>query len=193
MEETNTILCGSQPFWDLDLTWNTNLPSLTRCFRRTTFSLIPNSLLWVVFPFYLYNLRQRTLATNAKMSLLSIVKILLAGILVLLAILDLAFWALNDQMIGLDLFEAAVRIVTFLALIVIVKFEVTHGARISKVQFLFLTLLVPCHAMNSYCEVMDHFFKIPDVYDQLMPVITSLLTLAFVVASFTSHFFVDVR
>ena len=103
----NSILCGSQPFWDLDLTWNTDLPTLTRCFRRTTFSLIPNSLLWIIFPFYIANLRRKTLATNAKMSPLSIVKILLAGFLVLVSILDLSFWSLNNTMIGIDILESA--------------------------------------------------------------------------------------
>lgn len=191
--DNTTLLCGSQPFWDLDLTWNTNQPSFTRCFRRTAFSLIPNAILWGIAPLYIYKLRKESKVSNHKLALLSIVKILLAVLLVLISLIDLSFWAISDQMLGIDIMEAIVRFVTFVALILLIKMEAVYGIRVSKVQFFFWTILVICHFFNSFCEVMDHFFRIPDIYDHLMPVVTGLAMLSLVFASFICHFFVDIR
>ena len=43
----NTSFCNGA-FWDANLTWNTNDPDLTECFRDTILVGIPCALLWCV-------------------------------------------------------------------------------------------------------------------------------------------------
>lgn len=188
--ESSTALCGKLPFWDYDVSWNTDVPSFTRCFRRSIFSLVPLAIFWLYLPVHITFLRGRTKATKITTSALTIAKLLFAGFLCFIALLDLVFWALDDAFIGLDIFEAVVRFLTFAALIVVIKVELNQGARISRWQFLFLCFYSTCQIVNFYCEVVD--FMISD-YDKLMMVVTSGVTLAFSLASLICHFFVDAR
>ena len=119
--EDTTLLCGSQPFWDYDLSWNTNIPTVSRCFRRTVFSLLPLAMFWLYLPFHIYFLKKKTKATKTGYSILTIAKMLLAGLVCLIGIIDLAFWCLDKELIGLDIFETVVRILTFAALLVVIK------------------------------------------------------------------------
>ena len=120
-DEGSRLLCGSQPFWDYDLSWNTDIPTFSRCFRRTVFSLVPLAIFWLVLPFHIVFLRRKTRATKITYSILTITKILFAGLLCLVAIIDLAFWSLDEELIGLDIFESVVRFLTFAALVVVIK------------------------------------------------------------------------
>ena len=45
--EKNTSFCNG-PFWDANLTWNTDDPDLTECFRDTILVGIPCALFWCV-------------------------------------------------------------------------------------------------------------------------------------------------
>ena len=68
--------------------------------------------------------------------------------------------------------------------------ELSHGARISRVQFLFWLTLTPLYIFNSYCEMIDYFeFE----YDKIMMVVTSILTTILVIVSLVCHFFADAR
>ena len=187
---SSTALCGKLPPWDDSVSWNTDLPSITRCFRRSIFSLVPLAIFWLYLPVHISFLRGRTKATQVNTSVLTIVKFLLAGFLGFIALLDLSYWCLDDSFIGLDIFEAAVRFLTFIALIVVIKFEVNHGARISRWQFLFLCFYSMFQVVNFYCEVVDYIIH---DYDKLMMVVTSGITLVFTLASLICHFFVDAR
>ena len=67
-------LCGEEPFWSQELTWDTDLPTFTKCFRRSVFTLAPLSIFSLILPFYVWILRKNAGATSRKISLLSIVK-----------------------------------------------------------------------------------------------------------------------
>ena len=111
--ESSTALCGKLPFWDYDVSWNTDVPSFTRCFRRSIFSLVPLAIFWLYLPVHITFLRGRTKATKITTSALTIAKLLFAGFLCFIALLDLVFWALDDAFIGLDIFEAVVRFLKY--------------------------------------------------------------------------------
>ena len=115
------FLGKDQPFWNQTLTWDTDVPTLTRCFRRTIFTSLPLAFFWLVFPFHVRNLRQKTLYTTRKLSVLSTVKYLLAGFLCLVAIIDLLYWVLDQHYTIMDLIESVFRAVTFLAVIFLIR------------------------------------------------------------------------
>ena len=114
-------VCGDIPFWDPNLTWNTELPTFSRCFRRSMFTLFPMAVFWLVLPFHVLQLRKKAVATTRKLSVLSVVRYLLAGFLGLLALLDLIWWALHDGHVVMDLIEAGLRLLTFTTIIVLVR------------------------------------------------------------------------
>ena len=82
---------------------------------------MPNALLWLMLPFYVYKLKHMAVASHRKMSLLSVSKMFLAIFLIVFAFIDLFVWILDKDFIGMDIFDAVVRIVTFLAIVAITQ------------------------------------------------------------------------
>lgn len=194
VDDESSLVCGEIPFWDLNLSWNnTDLPTFTRCLRRSLFSLVPLAIFWLILPLYVYKLRNLAVASNRNVSSLSLSKVIFTSFLILLSIIDFCFWILDKNFIGLDILDAVVRFVTFSSVIAITHFEVRHGHRISGFQFMFWLILFPLHIANSYCEVVDFFFLDKSEGNRLLTVVTSILTAVFILASFICHFFVDVR
>ena len=114
-------LCSDIPFWNQTLTWDTNIPTFTRCFRRTCLSMLPMAIFWFFIPFIVLKLHKNVLATIQKTSILSMTKYLLAGVLCGLAILDFIYWILDEKYMILDLVEPIFRIVTFVAIIALIR------------------------------------------------------------------------
>jgi hypothetical protein len=56
-------LCGDNPFWDGNLTWNTDLPEFSSCFRKAVFIWGPCSVFWLILPFHVrYYFNQKNAA-----------------------------------------------------------------------------------------------------------------------------------
>jgi hypothetical protein len=47
------------------VSWYTEIPIFTRCFRRAIFSLLPNAVFWLILPFYVYKLKNLAVASQA--------------------------------------------------------------------------------------------------------------------------------
>ena len=103
------------------VSWYTEIPIFTRCFRRAIFSLLPNAVFWLILPFYVYKLKNQAVASQAKISVLSMSKIFLAIFLLLLSIIDFCYWILDKNFMGLDILDAVVRIVTFSSIIAVTQ------------------------------------------------------------------------
>ena len=114
-------LCGEIPFWNQSLTWDTELPSLTKCFRRTIFTLAPSAIFWFIYPFYIWHLGRETKSTSRKCSNLSIFKIIFAVFLCCVAITDLVNWTMNGNGIVLDWLEPLARLINAILIIALVK------------------------------------------------------------------------
>ena len=70
-------LCGNISFWDQDLTWNTDLPIFSRCFRRAIFTMFPMAVFWLILPFYVRYLLKNEVATRDNSHITSSLKILI--------------------------------------------------------------------------------------------------------------------
>ena len=114
-------LCGDELFWDQSLTWDTDLPTFAKCFRRSIFSLAPIAIFGLFFPFYIWNLRKNTTSTSRKLSPLSVIKIILAICLCGVAIAEIVNWNLRDDEIIISLIEHVAKLVTFVLVIVLIK------------------------------------------------------------------------
>ena len=105
------------------------------------------------------------------------------------------YWCIGQNKLTCN-FQIEVNIAAKLISIILTNsFEVRHGHRISGVQFMFWTVLLPLHFANAYCEVADYFFIKPETIEvnRLLTVVTSILTTVLVLASLVCHFFVDSR
>jgi hypothetical protein len=46
----------ADPFWNASLTWDTDNPNLTACFRNTVLAALPCATLWLSAPFWFRHL-----------------------------------------------------------------------------------------------------------------------------------------
>ena len=87
--------CGGE-FWNEDKTWNTDSPDFTPCFQKTVLSWGPS----VIFAFFaLFEARRyrKSLNRNIPWTFLMLAKILLTGMLIVLALTELGFTIYTDQ------------------------------------------------------------------------------------------------
>ena len=87
--------CGD-PFWDADLTWNTDSPDLTECFQETVLVYTPAAVLFLFLPLQAVYI-QRSRDRGVPWTLLNVVRALLTIGLVIVAVVDLAYYADEDK------------------------------------------------------------------------------------------------
>ena len=87
--------CGAE-FWSTNQTWNSNNPDFTECFHKTILAWIP-SLILAIFSIGEFRLfkpgRKNPLIT---WNIYNLTKILLTGLLIVLAIVGIAFTGITD-------------------------------------------------------------------------------------------------
>lgn len=191
MEVNTTLLCGSVPFWDLDYSWNTDLPLFTRCFRRSVFGCLFYALFLFLTPLHLWKLNRKTCQTSSKLSVLTCLKIFFSGILTVIALMDLFYWSLDDNVLGIDVIEATGRALTFITFTSITISEMKQGARTSGFQFISWSIYMLFQMITFYSEIID--FVHHDYSANMFPVVTNGLTTSFTFASLICHFFADLR
>ena len=90
-------LCGpGSPLWNSSLTWRTSEPSLTVCFRQAFWTFPPTLLFWLFLPFSLRS-GWRSAARGIPLSFLGLAKFLVALVLGALALMDLCYFALGEN------------------------------------------------------------------------------------------------
>ena len=68
-----TILCGSDRFFDPNVTWIADRPEFSNCFRKTVLVWSPCLLFWFLFPFQLESIRKKSSVDWFHFSKLSLV------------------------------------------------------------------------------------------------------------------------
>ena len=84
------------PFWDPDLTWNTDSPDLTECFQETALVYLPAAVLFLFLPLQLLYIK-RSRDKDVPWTLLNAVRALLTIGLVIVAVVDLAYYVDADK------------------------------------------------------------------------------------------------
>ncbi|KAI2474232.1 hypothetical protein C4B38_000299, partial [Diabrotica virgifera virgifera] len=108
--------CGS-PFWDTNLTWNTNDPEFTPCFEKTVLVWIPCIFLWVfagLEVFYIFNSKRRNIPWNW----LNLSKLAITATLIVLTISDIvnSFKTAGNrgsEVNDVDIYSPLIKILTF--------------------------------------------------------------------------------
>ncbi|XP_077478235.1 multidrug resistance-associated protein 1-like [Stigmatopora argus] len=146
-------LGGLDPLWDWNVTWYTEEPDVTACFRHTVLPLLPCVFLWSCGPPYLlYLLYPRTpAAPPLPLSSLCCAKTLVSLSLSSLSLLEI-FYVLarkKDQLRGdgaalVFLLGPLLRSLTTAATVPVLHAERRKGVRSSVLLFLFWTLSLLC-------------------------------------------------
>ncbi|ODM88268.1 Multidrug resistance-associated protein 1 [Orchesella cincta] len=134
--------CGS-PFWDWDVTWNTENPDFTPCFERTVLALVPCLFIWVftaVDVYFSYTSASKEIPWSplniGKLCLTTLLVILEIGLLVVPRVILPAVIP-SYVSYPVDLYVPAVRAATLILYATLLLYSKGKGVRSSGVQFLF--------------------------------------------------------
>ena len=86
-----TILCGSDRFFDPNVTWIGDRPEFSNCFRKTVLVWSPCLLFWFLFPFQLESIRKKSSVYWFHFSKLSLVNFCVLLSLIIIIMTTFAF------------------------------------------------------------------------------------------------------
>ncbi|XP_042196879.1 multidrug resistance-associated protein 1 isoform X2 [Callorhinchus milii] len=183
---------GEHTFWDSNLTWHTQDPDFTICFKKTVLIWIPCIFLWLCFPFYTLFLYYRKQG-YIRMSNLNKSKTLL-GFLLWLSCWSQVLNIILEKSRGFG--HATVLIlgpaflgVTMLLAVFIIQFERLKGLRSSAVMFLFWLLTLLCSTIEFRSTVMNLLY--PPAHFDLVDHIIFFFNFTMVLAEFVLCCFTD--
>ncbi|GAV06011.1 hypothetical protein RvY_16054-1 [Ramazzottius varieornatus] len=136
----------ADPFWDSEVSWNTDDFDLTQCFQWTILVWIPCAFLWAALPLK-YLLASKSPYQIHRWTWLSSLKITVSFVLVIHAFIQLSFYAHIWRTEGLERIADAeivtcfVRIATFLLAAFVIFMEKRRAKPTSAVMFLFWLLV----------------------------------------------------
>ncbi|XP_046388373.1 multidrug resistance-associated protein 1 isoform X3 [Ischnura elegans] len=141
--------CGDK-FWDLNVTWNTDYPDFTSCFKKTVLVWIPCLFLWVFSPlefYYVIISKNR----NIPWTILNITKFFITAVLIIVAIVDLAHFinvSSSDDVYPADYLAPVLRMLSFAYTAVLLLLNMRKGLRSSGLLFIFWFLFCICEAVQ---------------------------------------------
>ncbi|XP_072401346.1 multidrug resistance-associated protein 1 isoform X12 [Diabrotica undecimpunctata] len=158
-EEAFTSLssfCGS-PFWDNNLTWNTNDPEFTPCFEKTVLVWIPCIFLWFfagLEVFYICNSKRRNIPWNW----LNLSKLAITATLIVLTISDIVTsfktaGSRGSTVNDVDIYSPLIKILSFALSGVFIFYNRKHGLQTSGLLFLFWFFVVLCAIPQFRTEI----------------------------------------
>ena len=90
-------LCGKEDaLWNSADSWETSNPTLSSCFRKSFWTFPPFILFWLLLPWEFRKLFRST-SRGIPLTCLNLSRVLATIFLLVLAIIDLFFWGLDDK------------------------------------------------------------------------------------------------
>ena len=129
------LLCGDEAFFDPQISWDTEDPTISVCLQKSLMLWLPCGLLWLLAPLQGYRL-MRSKARHIPHSLLNVVKTVLAIGLLILAIADLITFAISGGS-TMDLLDPVLRGITWVLVVALIEAERTRGVRNSALLWVF--------------------------------------------------------
>lgn len=132
--------CGGQPFWDVNVVWNTTNPDFTECFQKTVLSWVPCGLLWLMSPIEIYFL-SRQKGGYIPWTILNLTRTFVCAVLVLFTTLHLVgniyTHTSSVYVPPVDFFTPAVKLISYVLILVFTVLEKKKGVQSSGVQWFF--------------------------------------------------------
>uniref|UniRef100_A0A069DZT4 ABC-type glutathione-S-conjugate transporter n=1 Tax=Panstrongylus megistus TaxID=65343 RepID=A0A069DZT4_9HEMI len=146
MENSSLDRFCDSPFWDTNLTWNTDFPLLTPCFEKTVLVWVPCLFLWAFLPFdiyYIYTSKNRNIPWNWK----NILKLVVSVLMVLICCIEFVYTLVKlfgnaDVVHQVDIYTPIIKIAAIVTYIGLLLCHRKKGIRSSGLVFIFWFLLV---------------------------------------------------
>uniref|UniRef100_A0A8C6UQM7 Multidrug resistance-associated protein 1 n=1 Tax=Neogobius melanostomus TaxID=47308 RepID=A0A8C6UQM7_9GOBI len=148
---------GSDPLWDWNLTWHTDVPELTQCFQNTVLAWLPCLYLWLCAPFYILYLHTHS-SGYICMNHFNKAKTAVSFLLWIICWADVfySFWERSRE-----LFPAPVHFltptvlgITMLLSCLLVQYERMKGVQSSGVLLIFWLLALLCATVSFRSRVL---------------------------------------
>ncbi|XP_053413290.1 multidrug resistance-associated protein 1 isoform X3 [Nycticebus coucang] len=184
---------GSDPFWDLNVTWYTSNPDFTKCFQNTILVWVPCFYLWVCFPFYFLYLSQHDRG-YIQMTHLNKAKTALGFLLWIVCWADLfySFWERSRGVFLAPVFLVSPTLlgITMLLATFLIQLERRKGVHSSGIMLTFWLIALLCALPILRSKIMTALKEGAqvDVFrDVMFYVYFSLVLIQLVLSCFSDH------
>lgn len=150
--------CGSQ-FWDLNITWYTDNPGVTKCFEKTVLVWVPCLFLWFMSFFegyYILKSKERNIPWN----ILNISKSIITILLIVITFVDLGVTvhgsSNGEQVHEVDYYSPIIKILTFCLAGTLMFYNRKYGMRSSGVLFFFWLFMLIAGIPQLRDEIVLH-------------------------------------
>ncbi|XP_053206592.1 ATP-binding cassette sub-family C member 3-like [Panonychus citri] len=180
-------ICGESILWNVNSTWNSNVPKLSRCFHTTILNWLPACFLWL---FSIYEIRQtlkiqRQLIPrnwiNTCRLILSTSNILVNG----LQLVNLIYRYFNspDPSAASDFISSLINVISFTLISLLFHYHRLHGIHTSAIIWIYFFLQTICTFLIAYSTWVDSSeYNMTEVV--LMNIYFVLNLLLFIITSF---------
>ncbi|CAH1406917.1 unnamed protein product [Nezara viridula] len=178
--------CGS-PFWDANLTWNSDYPQLTSCFEKTACVWLPGLFLWIfscIDIFITFNSKSRNIPWNWK----NLLRLIVLGLLIVLCVTEFIY-NINraEEVFPVDFYTPLIKLACLGLCITLVIYHRKYGQRVSGLMFLYWFLVALMGFSQFYTEITGHLSS--DVTEFRRIYYLAYYSLSFVM--FLSYWLVD--
>ncbi|CAG7734590.1 unnamed protein product [Allacma fusca] len=190
--------CGS-PFWDSNITWNTDSPRFTPCFEKTVLVWIPSIFLTLFSSILIYSTMKRQ-QEKVNISCLGILQGIVTSALGILQIINFSFITFrkisnpNIKSYQVDQAKSAILAFTFTLALILQFITKRKGISSSAVLFIFWLLATICSLPEFLNAFRGVFWRLPadEQYNvQKVDTFATLVGYPVIVAGFILSFFAD--
>uniref|UniRef100_T1K4Y0 ABC-type glutathione-S-conjugate transporter n=1 Tax=Tetranychus urticae TaxID=32264 RepID=T1K4Y0_TETUR len=153
------VLCGDSPLWDYNLSWNSTVPKLTRCFHQTILNWLPTIFLWLFSVYELTRtgrIKNKPIPWNLKnrFRLILSISCLLINAFQLVDIIYRYFNS-SDQPTPSDFYAPLLNIASFTLISLFFYYHRIRGIHTSAVLWIYIFLQTICTFLISYQTWVD--------------------------------------
>ncbi|XP_066905601.1 multidrug resistance-associated protein 1 [Halyomorpha halys] len=178
--------CGS-PFWDTNLTWNSEHPQLTPCFEKTAMVWAPGLFLWLfscIDIFFTFNSKTRNIPWNWK----CLGRLIVLGLLIVLCIAEFIYYMNTaEEYFPVDFYTPLIKLASLILCIILVTYHRKYGQRVSGLMFLYWFSVALLGFPQFYTEITEYMSS--DVTEIRRIYYIGYYSLCFVI--FLLYWFVD--
>ncbi|CAM1308462.1 ABCC2 (predicted) [Pycnogonum litorale] len=184
-------LCNS-PFWDLEVTWNTDTPDFTECFQNTALVWVPFAILCIFLPYEIHCIARSKNKGCIRWNIHNICNLILTSLILILTIASLI---LHISYIELGFSPAewlrfAILTVEYLACILLIQLRRKNGLQTSAMMFFFWLLHTIAEAVQ-YRSIIIKLFDEMNESVLLMKMVINVAKFPLVVSTFMLNFTAD--
>ncbi|XP_053202214.1 ATP-binding cassette sub-family C member 3-like [Panonychus citri] len=147
-------ICGESILWDVNSTWNSDSPKLSRCFHTTILNWLPTCFLWLLC---IYEIR-RTIKIRRQLipwNWINTCRLILSTLNILVNCLQLVniifrYFNSSNPSVAADFYSSSTNIVSFTLVSLLFHYHRLRGIRTSAIIWIYFFLQTICTFLIAY-------------------------------------------